>query len=297
MLIIRNTLLIALAIIAVPGLTLCQTVSQTSAQEAAAQEVLKTEREQREAYLQRDIAKIERLVADEFIFTNGRDIGNKKTLIGFLRSSEIDPTLTLTTEDTRVTINGDTAIVIGRRVERRRREDNNREGVAYARYVRTYIKRQEHWQLLAEHLETIPGERTAVKIDTKVYDDYVGQYESAIFDFEVVKDGERLMAVPKERTTTRTSQGRPPAELFPESDTEFFLKGRDAQVIFIRNRKGEVTHAIMRINGADIRGHACQIANAISDTRLSVNSFIDLVRSVENSFGVVRQKASCHLLS
>ena len=43
MLIIRNTLLIALAIIAVPGLTLCQTVrSQTAAQEAAAQEVLKT---------------------------------------------------------------------------------------------------------------------------------------------------------------------------------------------------------------------------------------------------------------
>jgi len=246
--------LIALAVIAVPGITLCQMVSsQTAAQEAAAQEVLKTEREQREAYLKRDIAQTERLVADEFILTNGRDIGNKKTLIGFLRSTALDPTLTLTAEDTRVTINGDTAIVIGRRVERRRREDNNREGVAYARYVRTYIKRQEHWQLLAEHLETIPAERTAVKIDTKVYDDYVGHYESAIFDFEVVKDGERLMAVPRERTTTRTSQGRPPAELFPESDAEFFLKGRDAQVIFIRNRKGELTHAIMRINGADIR--------------------------------------------
>jgi hypothetical protein len=92
MLIIRNALLIALAIIAVPGLTLCQTVSsQTAAQETAAQEVLKTEREQREAYLQRDIAKTERLVADEFIFTNGREIGDKKTLIGFLRSTELDP--------------------------------------------------------------------------------------------------------------------------------------------------------------------------------------------------------------
>src|SRR6185295_3756996 len=110
MLIIRNTLLIALAIVAVPGLTLCQSLrSQTAAQEAAAQEVLKTEREQREAFLQRDIAKTERFVADEFILTNGRDIGNKKTLIGFLRSSELDPTLSLTAEDTRVTINGDTA--------------------------------------------------------------------------------------------------------------------------------------------------------------------------------------------
>ena len=253
--ILKSFLLVALAITAATMFTLCQTVpGQTDAQKAAAEEVLKTEREQREAYLQRDIAKTERLVADEFILTNNRDIGNKKTLIGFLRSSEPDPTLTLTAEDTRVTISGDTAIVIGRRVERRRREDNNREGVAYARYMRTYIKRQGRWQLLAEHLEAIPLERTAVKVDTSVYDDYVGEYESPIFDFAVVKDGDRLMAVPKERTPTRTSQGRPPAELVPESEAEFFLKGReDAQVIFMRNRKGEVTHAILRTNGADRR--------------------------------------------
>jgi hypothetical protein len=106
MLIIKSILLIALTIIAVPSLTFCQTVgNQTSSQEAAAQEVLRAEREQVEAYLQRDIAKTERLVADDFILTNGRDIGDKKTLIGFMTSTELDPTLTLTSEDTRVTIN------------------------------------------------------------------------------------------------------------------------------------------------------------------------------------------------
>lgn len=229
-------------------------VSQTERTHAmAVEEVLRTEREQRDAVLQRDIAKTERLVADEFILVSGRDIGDKTTLLGYLKSTPVDPTLTLTAEDTRVKIDGDTAIVFGRRVERRRREDNNREGTAYARYVRTYIKRQGRWQLLAEHLDAIPAERTAIKVDAKVYDDYVGEYESPIFDFAVVKDGERLMAVPKERYATRTSQGRPPGELLPESEAEFFLKGRDAQVIFMRNRKGEVTHAIMRINGADMR--------------------------------------------
>src|SRR5688572_31416153 len=246
--------LIVLVITTAPMTVLSQTErSQASAQDAAAEEVLRTEREQRDAHLQRDIAKTERLVAEEFVFTSDRDIGDKTTLLAFLKSAPIDPTLTLTAEDARVKVNGDTAIVIGRRVERRRREDNNREGAAYARYVRTYVKRQGRWQLLAEHLETIPAERTAVKIDAKIYDDYVGEYESPIFDFAVIKDGERLMAVPKERTTTRTSQGRPPGELLPESEAEFFLRGRDAQVIFMRNRKGEVTHAIMRINGADIR--------------------------------------------
>src|SRR5918995_1857312 len=171
MLVLKSILLVALAMTAVPIVTLCQTAgNQIDAQKAAAQEVLKTEQEQREAILQRDIAKTEKLVADEFVLTAGRDIGNKKTLIGFLKSTAVDPTLTLTAEDTRVSIDGDTAIVIGRRVERRRREDNNQEGVAYARYMRTYIKRQGRWQLLAEHLEAIPAARTAVKIDTKVYD-------------------------------------------------------------------------------------------------------------------------------
>jgi len=236
------------------GIVVSQTErTKENVQDVSVEEVLRTEREQRDAYLRRDIAKTERLVADEFIFTSGRDIGDKTTLLGFLKSTSVDPTLTLTAEDTRVKVDGDTAIVVGRRIERRRREDNNREGTAYARYVRTYIKREGRWQLLAEHLEAIPAERTAVKVDAKVFDDYVGEYESAIFDFAVVKDGERLMAVPKERYATRTSQGRPPGELLPEAEAEFFLKGRDAQVIFMRDRKGNVTHAIMRINGADIR--------------------------------------------
>jgi uncharacterized protein DUF4440 len=250
----KIVLLIIFAVTAIPTMVVGQTSEgQAKIQKSLAQEILKTEREQRDAYLQRDIAKTEQLVADEFILTSGRDIGDKSTLIGYMKSTPADPTLTLTAEDTRVSINGDTAIVIGRRVEKRRREDNNQEGVAYARYVRTYVKRQGRWQLLAEHLEAIPAERTAVKIDTKVYDDYVGEYESVIFDFAVVKDGERLIAVPKETSRTRTSAGRRPAELFPESESEFFLKGMNAQLIFMRNRKGEVTHAIMRNNGVEIR--------------------------------------------
>ena len=246
-----NFVCLIMWLITTPMIVMSQTAGTT--QDAVVQEVLKADREQRDAYLQRDVAKIEQLVADEFILTSHRDVGNKSTLLSYVKSAPLDPTLTLTTEDTRVKVNGDTAIVIGKRIERRRREDNNREGTAYARYMRTYIKRQGRWQLLAEHLETIPAERTSIKIDTKVYDDYVGEYESAIFDLAIVKDGEHLMAVPKERTETRTSQGRPPGELFPESESEFFLKGRDAQVVFMRNRQGEVTYAVLRINGADIR--------------------------------------------
>ena len=220
------------------------------------EEVLKTEREQRDAFLKRDIKATERLVADDYVLTVWDGTGSKATLLTFLREEAADPTLTLTTADVQVRVNGDTAIVLGKRIERRRSPDNNQEGVAYARYTRTYVKRPvkgaagvtgpAQWQLLSEHLQTIPGEHVAVNVDPKIYDDYIGKYDSPIFTFSVTKEGDRLVATPDDKR-------RPAAELFPESETEFFLKGRDAQVTFIRDRKGQVTHALLRINGAPIR--------------------------------------------
>ncbi len=215
--------------------------------DAVTREVLKAEQEQRDAYLRRDVAATERLVADQFVLTiQGGEIGNKANLITFLKEEPADPTLTLTTEDTQVRVSGDTAIVTGRRIERRKRPDSSQEGVAYARYIRTYVKRQGRWQLLAEHLQAIPGERTAVKIDTRVYDDYVGRYTSEIFGFSVVKEGDRLIVAPDEAR-------RPKAEVLPESESEFFVKGRNFRILFMRDRKGQVAYALLQINGVDIR--------------------------------------------
>ncbi len=92
----------------------------------------------------------------------------------------------------------------------------------------------------------MPLEHTIVKVDPKIYDDYIGRYDSPIITFSVTKEGDRLIATPDDKR-------RPAAELFPESDSEFFLKGPDAQITFIRDRKGQVTHALVRLNGAPIR--------------------------------------------
>ena len=176
--------------------------------------------------------------------------GSKATLLTFLREEPADPTLTLTTEGAQVHINGDTAIVVGKRIEKRQNPDNKAWGIANSRYSRTYVKRrwQGHaqWQLLSEHLETIPLERTAVKVDPEIYNDYTGRYDSAIMTFTVVREGDRLRAIPDDKR-------RPAAELFPESESQFFLKGPNVQITFLRNRQGAVTEALVRINGADFR--------------------------------------------
>jgi hypothetical protein len=43
--------------------------------------------------------------------------------------------------------------------------------------------------------------------------------------------------------------GQGTAQLLPESETSFFLKELDAQVTFVRDAGGRVTHMDVRLNG------------------------------------------------
>ncbi|MBO0798016.1 MAG: serine hydrolase [Blastocatellia bacterium] len=94
--------------------------------------------------------------------------------------------------------------------------------------------------VLGEKYE-IPKEHIAIKVDPKIYDAYVGEYElapNAIF--KIRKEGERLMV---------TLTGQPEFELFPESETKFFYKVVDAQITFVKDDKGAVTHLILHQGG------------------------------------------------
>ncbi|MBO0725442.1 MAG: serine hydrolase [Blastocatellia bacterium] len=94
--------------------------------------------------------------------------------------------------------------------------------------------------VLGEKYE-IPHERVAIKIDPKILDAYIGQYELAPnFIFTMIREGDNLMT---------QATGQPKFELFPESETKFFLKPIDAQVTFVKHDKGVVTHLILHQGG------------------------------------------------
>ncbi|HEX5736180.1 MAG TPA: DUF3471 domain-containing protein [Blastocatellia bacterium] len=76
------------------------------------------------------------------------------------------------------------------------------------------------------------AERTVAKIDPAIYDSYVGEYLVGSRTCTVVREGDKLLLV---------APGWMKAEAFPESETKFFLRAMDAQMIFVRNEKGEVT--------------------------------------------------------
>jgi CubicO group peptidase (beta-lactamase class C family) len=85
--------------------------------------------------------------------------------------------------------------------------------------------------------------RTVAKVDPSVYDAYVGQYQLApTFILTVTREGDRLMT---------QATGQPQFEVFPESETKFFLKVVDAQITFVKDESGKVTHLILHQNGRD----------------------------------------------
>jgi CubicO group peptidase (beta-lactamase class C family) len=87
----------------------------------------------------------------------------------------------------------------------------------------------------------IPVAVTEVKVDPKIFDTYAGQYQlTPDFILTISNDAGHLMA---------QATGQPKFELFPESETKFFLKVVDAKVTFVKDVSGKVSHLILHQGG------------------------------------------------
>jgi len=88
-----------------------------------------------------------------------------------------------------------------------------------------------------------PKERKAIKVDPKIFDAYVGQYElEPNFIITITKENDLLFA---------EATGQAKVEIYPESETKFFMKMADVQITFMKDEKGEVTQLILHQGGSD----------------------------------------------
>src|SRR5689334_1976445 len=79
---------------------------------------------------------------------------------------------------------------------------------------------------------------TPIKVDPSVYDNYAGYYVFPNgYPVTIRREGDRLMSRVPEHA---------PTEMFPETETEFFIKGIPARWIFHRDEYGRVDYAISR---------------------------------------------------
>ena len=103
-----------------------------------------------------------------------------------------------------------------------------------------------------DYVRDIPKERMVAKLDPKVYDAYVGQYSVApVGSFTVIREGDKLLL---------ESRGQS-VQLFPESETKFFLKAVEAEITFVKNEKGEVTGLVFDTNGQSIKARKGAASN------------------------------------
>jgi CubicO group peptidase (beta-lactamase class C family) len=94
--------------------------------------------------------------------------------------------------------------------------------------------------VFGEKYET-PRARVVAKVDPKIYDSYVGKYElRPNFILTVRRDGDRLLT---------QATGQPEFEIYPESETKFFVKVFEAQITFVKDTTGKVTQAILNQGG------------------------------------------------
>ena len=100
----------------------------------------------------------------------------------------------------------------------------------------------------------LPRARKVAKVDPKVYDSYVGRYElEPKVIATITREGDRLMIQVTDQ---------PKVEMFPESETDFFLKVVDATLTFVKDDKGKVTHLVIHQGGRDIKAKRLEAESA-----------------------------------
>jgi hypothetical protein len=94
--------------------------------------------------------------------------------------------------------------------------------------------------------ETPEVARAAITLEPGILKTYEGDYE-LVPGFVIairLKDG-RLMA---------QATGQPEFEIFPSAPAEFFLRAVDAQITFVKDASGSVTHLVLHQGGRDLPG-------------------------------------------
>jgi CubicO group peptidase (beta-lactamase class C family) len=89
----------------------------------------------------------------------------------------------------------------------------------------------------------LPQEKKVAEIDYRICNAYVGRYQlDTNFVIEITREGNHLFG---------QGTGQPKFELFPESETKFFLKIIDAQISFVKDDQGKVTEMVLHQSGKD----------------------------------------------
>lgn len=133
------------------------TPSATSAPvatENVEQAVTKLENERVQALLRNDTAFIERVYANDYVVTGANGILRTRAQVVADMKSGVQKSESITNDDVKVRVYGDTAVVTGRTTQKG--EYKGQPSISPVLFTRVYARRGGQWQLVANHASSIP---------------------------------------------------------------------------------------------------------------------------------------------
>ncbi|MDQ3009320.1 MAG: serine hydrolase [Acidobacteriota bacterium] len=96
------------------------------------------------------------------------------------------------------------------------------------------------------HLPGLIPQRTVAKVDPRIFDAYVGQYQpNPVVVLTITREGDKLMF--------QQSASPDKQELLPESASDFFTNAnRQLTYSFAKDEKGQVTHLVIQNSGREV---------------------------------------------
>jgi uncharacterized protein (TIGR02246 family) len=121
----------------------------------AEQQIMALNREWADAIVRGDVAALDRLFADDMVVTSGSgEVRNKSQEMDDLRPNADIKTYFFITDDVRVRVYKDAAVVTG--LARWRIRYQGRDIDHQRRYTSVYVKQQGRWRIVAQQLTRLP---------------------------------------------------------------------------------------------------------------------------------------------
>jgi Domain of unknown function (DUF4440)/Domain of unknown function (DUF3471) len=218
----------------------------------AEQEVLKVRTALRDTALRRDMAAWSRLVADDCIFsTDDGTLITKAQFIKHIGKLPREYDHSTNPRDYVIHLYGSAAILTFRLTGHEQFTDA--DILSEQRQTETYVKQNGSWLLVARHWSNLPVNfRKPVAVDTRIYQDYVGQYEwRPGDDLETVslKQGKLWSRIGND-----SQIGSEEDQYLPLAADTFFVKSDLGTAVFSRDPQGHVTgYTYHRADGQEIR--------------------------------------------
>jgi hypothetical protein len=180
-----------------------------------------------DAITKRDRPRLEQLYADEFqyIRPSGGVINKVTQISGIMSSDPISSMPVPAPAVENLMVYGD--VVVARHTVR---------GTAVSSI---FVKKNGHWQLLQAQGTRLAPERKPITLDPKLLGSFVGKYEFG---------PNAIATLTREGDTLRWRGGnRMPVTLVPLSETQFFAKETETEMMFVKNENGQVTGVVLRL--------------------------------------------------